>query len=87
LTGSTDTLPQVRLHFPGKEAAIAYAERQGLPFEVRESTHPSDDLARHGRQVPLAERRLLPEIAWAWEAPHLILDKFGTGNVHARKAA
>jgi hypothetical protein len=38
-TGSADTLSQVRLRFPSREAAIAYAHRQGLRYEVREPAH------------------------------------------------
>ncbi len=33
--GSADTQKQVRLTFPTLDAATAYAERQGLAFEVR----------------------------------------------------
>ena len=32
--GSRDTKPQVRMNFPTKEAAIAYAARQGLEFHL-----------------------------------------------------
>lgn len=32
--GSGDTRDQLRLTFPTQEAAIAYAEREGLPFTV-----------------------------------------------------
>jgi ETC complex I subunit conserved region len=35
-TGSTDPMAQVRLAFPSRDAAVAYAERQGLVYEVRE---------------------------------------------------
>lgn len=35
-TGSSDTAAQVRLSFPNKEEAIAYAERRGLRYEVQE---------------------------------------------------
>lgn len=34
--GSGDTLQQVELRFPTKDAAIAYARRQGFKFEVTE---------------------------------------------------
>jgi ETC complex I subunit conserved region len=34
--GSADPLAHVRLCFPTREAAIAYAERQGLAYELRE---------------------------------------------------
>jgi hypothetical protein len=32
--GSGDTRPQVRMAFPTKQAAIAYAERHGIAFHV-----------------------------------------------------
>ena len=32
--GSRDTKPQVRMNFPTKEAAIAYAEKRGLDFHL-----------------------------------------------------
>ncbi|MCK8786549.1 ETC complex I subunit [Roseomonas sp. NAR14] len=44
--GGTDPLRHVRLHFPSREAAVAYAEREGLSYEVQEPTH-----------LPVAERR------------------------------
>jgi len=31
-TGSTDPMAHLRLSFPSREAAVAYAERQGLPI-------------------------------------------------------
>jgi ETC complex I subunit conserved region len=37
--GGADPLSHVRLRFPNREAAIAYARGQGLAFEVREPTH------------------------------------------------
>jgi hypothetical protein len=33
-TGMTDTPQEVRLYFPSKDAAIEYAKRQNLPYEV-----------------------------------------------------
>ncbi|UPY38696.1 ETC complex I subunit [Sediminicoccus sp. KRV36] len=36
--GSAETTRQVRLHFPTREAAIAYAEAQGIAHEVEEPT-------------------------------------------------
>jgi len=32
--GSADTQPQVRLNFPSKEDAIAFADRTGVSYEV-----------------------------------------------------
>lgn len=34
--GSDDTAQQIQLRFPSKEAAIAYAERQGIEYRVFE---------------------------------------------------
>lgn len=35
-TSSTDTLAQVKLSFATKQEAIAYAERNGIPYHVEE---------------------------------------------------
>ena len=35
-TGSGDTRSQVRLKFPSREEAVAYAERRGLAYRVEE---------------------------------------------------
>lgn len=35
-TGMTDMPQEIRLFFPTKDAAVAYAERQQLPYEVFE---------------------------------------------------
>lgn len=46
-TGSTDPLVQVRISFPSREAAVAYAERRGLDYEVREPPGARDrDIGR-----------------------------------------
>lgn len=37
--GSDDTRTQVQLHFPTKEAAIAYCKREGLSYTIAEP-HP-----------------------------------------------
>jgi len=39
-TSSTDMKQEVRLHFDAKEEAIAYCERQGIPYQVFESKPP-----------------------------------------------
>ncbi|MEM6627065.1 MAG: ETC complex I subunit [Pseudomonadota bacterium] len=39
-TSSGNTASQVRLSFETREAAIAYAKRQGMPFQVREPREP-----------------------------------------------
>jgi hypothetical protein len=54
-TSSRDTQTQVRLSFETKEAAMAYAERNGLPYVVEEptektvSTKSYADNFRYGR--------------------------------------
>lgn len=74
--GGADTLSQVRLRFPSREAAIGYARRHGLPYEVREPTHiRRGDLARARRNLPAAEDPIPPEIGWAWDTPHLVFDR------------
>jgi hypothetical protein len=35
-TSSTDMLDQVRLSFDTKEEAVAYAQREGIPFRLEE---------------------------------------------------
>lgn len=39
-TGSTDPLGHMQLAFGSREAAIAYADRHGLAYEVRERAQP-----------------------------------------------
>jgi DNA-directed RNA polymerase omega subunit len=41
-TASDDTLTQVELTFPTREAAIAYAERQGFAYVVEDGNHTMD---------------------------------------------
>ena len=48
-TSSSDTRRQVRLNFPTKEEAIAYAQRNGIAFRVEEAKAPKR------RQVSYAE--------------------------------
>jgi len=76
-TGGTDTLAQVRLRFPNREAAIAYANRQRVPYEVREPVH-----VHRGEPAPLpgAGHHVPIEVTWAWEAPHLALDRLLVAN-------
>jgi hypothetical protein len=60
-TSSADMRQQVRLQFDTKEEAIAYCERQGIAYQVFESSEPapaarrpmtySDNFA-YGRRVP-----------------------------------
>ncbi|SDR63515.1 ETC complex I subunit conserved region [Rhizobiales bacterium GAS113] len=45
-TGGDDTLTQVELTFPTREAALAYAERQGLLFVVQGGSQPEGERRR-----------------------------------------
>ncbi|WP_425449949.1 ETC complex I subunit [Virgifigura deserti] len=58
-TGGTDTLQQVKLKFPSKEAAIAYARRQGLTVFVRE---PS---LFKGCVCPYVDKSRATSVGWA----------------------
>jgi hypothetical protein len=75
-TGGTDPLRHVRLSFPNREAAVAYARREGLPFTVYEpqEPHPVQCPARDMPEAPahavLAEH---PVFCFAWERPHLVM--------------
>ena len=40
-TSSTDMKSQIRLRFATKEEAIAYCEREGIPFQVIEPKEPT----------------------------------------------
>jgi hypothetical protein len=57
-TSSTDMRAQVRLEFDTKEEAVAYAERNGIPFrlsepKVRQAIHKSyADNFKFGRREP-----------------------------------
>jgi hypothetical protein len=53
-TSGDDPLTQVELSFPTLQSAICYAERQGLPFEVRGpagSEGRAENVARTGSQA------------------------------------
>jgi hypothetical protein len=51
-TGSADPLRQVRLTFSTREAAIAYARRQGLRFTIREPHQPRLPLRPYADNFP-----------------------------------
>jgi ETC complex I subunit conserved region len=57
-TDSTDPMAQVRLSFPTREAAVAYAEYQGLEYEVREVVKPVKDCG------PVAQPQSQPITPW-----------------------
>jgi hypothetical protein len=87
-TGSTDTLTQVKLRFPNREAAISYARQHGLRYEVRKPTQVKrGDMASAQGLLPSATDPVPADIAWAWEAPHLALDRLFVASDTGAKAA
>lgn len=75
-TGGTDPLRHVRLSFPSREAAIAYARREGLPFTVHEpqEPRPAQCPAVNLPEVPVhAVLTGDPLFCFAWDRPHLVM--------------
>jgi hypothetical protein len=68
-TGTTDPMTQVRLTFPTRDAAVAYAERHGLDYEGRRGK-ASDSLPpvaqRQSQPMPLWPLALLPDWNSLW---------------------
>lgn len=60
-TGSRDMNSQVRLSFPTRTEAVAYAERHGIPFEVFEPKRRGHVLRQNGYGDNFAASR---RIAW-----------------------
>jgi len=76
-TSGTDMLRHVRLRFPSRETAVAYAERHGLAYEVREPSHLPRALSDGGSDEAWT---VPPAIAWAWDAPHLMAERLFAAN-------
>jgi ETC complex I subunit conserved region len=75
-TGGTDPLRHVRLSFPTREAAVAYARREGLPFTVYEpqEPRPAQCPAGHTPGVPThAALQGDPLFCFAWDRPYLAM--------------
>jgi hypothetical protein len=67
-SGGLDPLAHVELRFPTREAAIRYAERQGISYEVRE---PGRDRSRFSGSH--SERRYEPLWLCCWPTgPHAL---------------
>ena len=77
-TGSTDPMGQVRLTFPSREAAVAYAQRHCLDYEVRKQTESVKAQVRannpQAQPMPLSSVELLPDFN------NLLLDVGTTGT-------
>ncbi|ESZ32095.1 ETC complex I subunit region [Mesorhizobium sp. L2C067A000] len=61
-TGGRDTLTQVELNFPTLEAAIRYAERQGLNYVVQAA--PPASQAKVTRQHASEEKQAFSDLVW-----------------------
>jgi hypothetical protein len=75
-TGGTDPLRHVRLSFPTREAAVAYARREGLPFTVHEPREPRPALCPAESRPEVPTHAALPGdplFCFAWERPHLVM--------------
>jgi hypothetical protein len=86
-TGGSDPLSQVRLRFPTRDAAVTYARRQGLPYEIREPAYTRNDCAKSRQPLQELEAEMPLELAWAWDAPHLMLDGLVAANDTRRASA
>jgi ETC complex I subunit conserved region len=85
-TGSTDPMAHLRLSFPSREAAVAYAERQGLEYAVREpreSTKARITGARPQGEAMPVWRSMLPDSAWS----NVLVPEIGETDVAAILAA
>lgn len=57
-TSTTDARSQIRLTFPTKEEAVAYARRHGIPYQVEEAKRAKRrqvsyaDNFRYDRKIP-----------------------------------
>lgn len=81
--GSSDPLPQIRLRFSSCEAAIQYAERQGLHYEIRVPAQSGPVIP----SVPVEDTSIPEPIAWAWDMPHLIPNELEARNDNAGEPA
>jgi hypothetical protein len=74
--GGMDPLRHVRLSFPTREAAVAYARREGLPFTVHEPQEPRPAQCPAGNLPEAPEHAALhgdPLFCFAWDRPHLVM--------------
>jgi hypothetical protein len=84
-TGSTDPLAQVRLAFPTREAAVAYAQHQGLDYEVCDTARPVNTRAS------VDQRQSQPVASWPIELlsdpNNLLVSEIGTTGLVPSLAA
>src|SRR3954469_11801638 len=84
-TGSTDPMAQVRLAFPTREAAVVYAQRQGLDYEVRDTARPVNTCASIDQRQ--SQSMALWPIALLSDPNNLLLPEIGTTGLVANLAA
>jgi hypothetical protein len=80
-TGSEDTLRQVELAFPTAEAAVRYARRQGLQYELRGSDIPEAGVRNFADRpaTPAASKSTAPGRRLEWLERTLEPDLVRTG--------
>ena len=59
-TSSADLKSQVRLTFESREAAVAYAQKHGIPYVIREKEPRAHILRQNGYGDNFAHARRLP---------------------------
>jgi hypothetical protein len=59
-TGTSDMDSQVRLTFPSREEAVAYAERHGIPYQTFEPKRRSHILRQNGYGDNFSPHRRVP---------------------------
>jgi hypothetical protein len=75
-TGGTDPLRHIRLSFPTLEAAVAYAQREGLPFTVYQPQEPRPAQCPAGTMPEaLVDAALYgdPLFCVTWDHPYLVM--------------
>jgi hypothetical protein len=70
-TGGADPLRQIRLSFPSRDAAVAYARRQGLAYELREPHEAMTPRRTYADNFPAVP--VHPVLHAAWDHPNLAL--------------
>lgn len=56
-TSASETLPEVVMDFPTKDAAIAFASKHGIPYAVEEPVHRATRIRSYGENF-VTDRRI-----------------------------
>ena len=68
-TSSTDMKSQIRLRFATKEEAIAYCEREGIPYQVFEPKEPARRSMAYADNFAFTAPRALDALGFVLEQP------------------